>query len=193
MAWETRPPKETASRKKTPRTREPLNENALYEYAVKALGRRMRTAAELKRLMHGKVEPNESGQSKIIAVLARLQEYGYLNDASFASTYTRLRQENEGFGKRRVQLDLSRKGIARDLIASTLEAAYQDTSEEELARRYLAKKRIGKPQNQRETARVIRRLTAAGFSISAISRVLKNWEVAFNEEALEPLEDGPEP
>jgi regulatory protein len=193
MAWETRPPKETASRKKTPRTREPLNENALYEYAVKALGRRMRTTAELKRLMHGKVEPNESGQSKIIAVLARLQEYGYLNDASFASTYTRLRQENEGFGKRRVQLDLSRKGIARDLIASTLEAAYQDTSEEELARRYLAKKRIGKPQNQRETARVIRRLTAAGFSISAISRVLKNWEVEFNEEALEPLEDGPEP
>jgi regulatory protein len=193
MAWETRPPKETASRKKTPRTREPLNENALYEYAVKALGRRMRTTAELERLMHGKVEPNESGQSKIIAVLARLQEYGYLNDASFASTYTRLRQENEGFGKRRVQLDLSRKGIARDLIASTLEAAYQDTSEEELARRYLAKKRIGKPQNQRETARVIRRLTAAGFSISAVSRVLKNWEVEFNEEALEPLEDGPEP
>jgi regulatory protein len=193
MTWETRPPEETASRKKTPRSRDPLNENALYEYAVKALGRRMRTAAELKRLMHGKVEPNESGESKITAVLARLQEYGYLNDASFASTYTRLRQENEGFGRRRVQLDLSRKGIARDLIASTLEAAYQDTSEEDLARRYLAKKRIGKPQNQKETARIVRRLTAAGFSISAISRILKNWEVAFNEEALEPLEDGSEP
>lgn len=171
---------------------DPLDENALYDYAVKALGRRMRTAVELKRLMHAKVEPNETGESKIAAVLTRLQEYGYINDASFASTYTRLRQENEGFGKRRVQLDLSRKGIARDLIASTLDAAYQDTSEEELARRYLAKKRIGKPQNQKETARVLRRLTAAGFSISAISTILKNWDVELNDEALEAMDDGPE-
>jgi len=34
----------------------PLDENALYDYAVKALGRRMRTVAELKRLMRSRVE-----------------------------------------------------------------------------------------------------------------------------------------
>ena len=39
----------------------PLDENALYDYAVVALGRRMRTVAELKRLMKSKVEPGERG------------------------------------------------------------------------------------------------------------------------------------
>jgi regulatory protein len=177
---------------KRSRQADPLDENALYEYAVQAMGRRMRTAAELKRLLRGKVEPNENGSNKIAAVLARLEERGYVDDASFASFYTRLRQENESLGKRRVQLDLARKGIAPDLIANTLETAYQDQNEEDLARRYLARKRIGKPQNQKETARVVRRLTAAGFSISVISKILRNWEIDFNEEALEPLDAGEE-
>ena len=48
------------------------NEAGLYEYAVKALGRRMRTEAELRRLMHARVEPGPSGEAVIAAVLARL-------------------------------------------------------------------------------------------------------------------------
>ncbi len=43
----------------------PLEENALYDYAVKALGRRMRTVAELKRLMRSRVESGEQGEAKI--------------------------------------------------------------------------------------------------------------------------------
>ena len=34
---------------------EPLDEAALYEYAVKSLGRQMRSVAELKRLMRDRV------------------------------------------------------------------------------------------------------------------------------------------
>ena len=33
----------------------PLDEAALYEYAAKSLGRRMRTESELRRLMQAKV------------------------------------------------------------------------------------------------------------------------------------------
>ena len=168
---------------------DPLDENALYDYAVQALGRRMRTVAELERLMRAKVEAGEAGESKMAAVVARLKEYRYLDDTVFASTYTRLRQENEGFGKRRVQQELTRKGVHRDLIDSTLDTAYGSTSEEDLARRYLASKRIGKPQNQKEIARVIRRLVTAGFSISILSKILKNWEIEFNEEDLAMPED----
>ena len=46
---------------------EPLTESALYEYAVNALGRHMRTVAELTRLMRQRVEPGESGQALIEA------------------------------------------------------------------------------------------------------------------------------
>ena len=44
---------------KAPRVREPLEEAALYEYALGALGRRMRTIAELRRLMAARVEKGE--------------------------------------------------------------------------------------------------------------------------------------
>ena len=167
----------------------PLSDQALYDYAVKALGRRMRSVAEIKRLMRTRVEPGEAGESRMSAVVARLQEQRYLDDTSFAAAYTRLRQENEGFGKRRVVEELGRKGVHRDLIASTVEAAYETTSEEELARRYLARKRIGKPENQKETARLIRRLVSAGFSMGTLMKILKNWDVEVTEEQLAFPED----
>ena len=80
----------------------------------------MRTVAELKRLMSRRVEQGEAGENKIAAVVARLAEQHYLDDRAFASTYTRLRQENQSFGKRRVQQELTRKGVQSELVASTL-------------------------------------------------------------------------
>jgi len=45
----------------------------------------------------------ESGEAKVAAVVARLLDQRYLDDPAIRSTYTRLRQENQSFGKRRVQ------------------------------------------------------------------------------------------
>ena len=171
---------------------EPLSEAALYEYAVNALGRRMRTVAELSRLMRSRVEPGEHGKAKIDAVLVRLKEYGYLNDADYAANYTRLRQENASFGKRRVRQDLAVKGVHPELIASTLETAYQDVNEEELARRHVERKGVKKPSNEKEAARVMRMLMRAGFSSSVIYAILKKWDVPEEELAgLESVEDAP--
>jgi len=156
---------------------EPLDEAALYQYAVGALARQMRTVAELKRLMSRRVEQGEAGESKMAAVVARLADQHYLDDRAFASTYTRLRQENQSFGKRRVQQELTRKGVQAELVASTLETAYAQVSEEELVRRYVARKRIKKPQDEKETARLVRRLVGAGFSFAIISTLLKSWEL----------------
>ena len=41
------------------RPKEIVDENALYDYAVRSLGRRMRTVAELKRLMRQRVPKDE--------------------------------------------------------------------------------------------------------------------------------------
>jgi regulatory protein len=168
------------------KTPPPLDEAALYEYAVAALARQMRTVAELKRLMVRRVEPGEAGENKMAAVVARLTDQQYLDDHSFASTYTRLRQENQSFGKRRVQQELTRKGVQAEVVASTLETAYALISEDELVRRYIARKRIPKPEDEKDTARLVRRLAGAGFSFAIISKLLKSWEIEL------PLpEDGP--
>lgn len=169
-----------------PKKQQPLDEASLYEYAIGALGRRMRTVAELKRLMRKRVEEGDAGEAKIEAVIARLKERRYLNDTNFAADYTRLRQENNSFGKRRVQQDLIQKGVHADVIARTLDAAYENVSEDELIRRFLTRKRIQKPANDKESARVIRMLVRAGFSTGVIFKVLRKWDV--DEEALSGLE-----
>jgi regulatory protein len=172
--------------RKSPKLKPFLNEAGLYDYAVKALGRRMRSEAELRRMMKARVEPDAHGETAIGAVMARLKEYGYLNDASFAETYVRLRQENEKFGIRRVRQDLQQKGVNRELITETLDARYGQMNEETLAREHLERKRIPKPANEKEAARVMRRLVTAGFSTGVITKILRQWDVP--EEALAGLE-----
>lgn len=156
---------------------DPLDEAALHEFAVKSLGRRMRSVSELRRLMQAKVEREESGTAKIDKVIARLKEYGYLDDTAFAENYTQLRQQNEKFGQRRVRQELGRKGIAQQTISDTIEQKYAEVSEEALARQHLERKRIRKPENEKETARVMRRLVTAGFSTGVIYKILRQWEV----------------
>jgi regulatory protein len=164
-----------------------LNEAGLYDYAVKALGRAMRSEAELRRLMTTRVEPGERGEAAIAAVVFRLREHGYLNDAAFAEAYARLRQENEKLGQRRVRQDLQQKGVGPALIAETLESRYGRTNEEILAREHLERKRIRKPENEKETARIMRRLIAAGFSTGVIYKILRQWDVP--DEALAALDN----
>jgi regulatory protein len=164
-----------------------LNETGLYEFAVKALGRAMRTEAELRRIMRARVEPGERGEAVVNAVVARLKEYGYLDDQSFAETFTRLRQENEKLGARSVRQKLAQKGVPAQIASEAVTARYSGTDEEALARKHLEQKRIRKPENEKETARVMRRLVAAGFSTAVIYKILRNWDVP--DEALSVLEN----
>jgi regulatory protein len=181
--------------RKSAKPRAPLNEVGLYDYAVKALGRRMRTESELRRLMQARVEPGDRGQAVVSAVVARLREQRYLDDAAFAETYARLRQQNEKLGQRRVRQSLSQKGVPAKIANEAVEARYADTNEEALARQHLERKRIRKPENEKETARVMRRLVAAGFSTGVIYKILRQWDVpdeslaALDNLADEPAED----
>lgn len=174
-----------------PRHREPLTESALYEYAVGALARRMRTVAELRRLMRTRVESGETGETKMNAVIDRLQSQRYLDDRSFAADYARLRQENSRFGKRRVRQDLQIKGVNPELIHETLDAAYEDVDEEALARQHLERKGIRQPTNDKESARVMRMLVRAGFSTSTVYKILRQWNAS--DEALAALDNLDDP
>jgi regulatory protein len=147
----------------------------------------MRTEAELRRLMKARVEPGEPGEAVVEVVLARLKDHGYLNDAVFAETYARLRHENEKLGQRNVRQKLQQKGVSAQIVSDTLEARYGGTDEEALARQHLERKRIRKPENEKETARVMRRLVAAGFSTGVIYKILRQWDVP--DETLAALEN----
>jgi len=159
----------------------------LYDYAVGALARRMRTVAELKRLLRTKVAHQEDRDSLVEGVVEKLKEQKFLNDTQYASSYSALRKENEKFGRRRVVSDLKAKGVHGDIIEKAVGTAYDDVNEEELARNYLRRKRLEKPENQKEAARVFRALVRAGFGTRTIMAILKRWDV--DEETLGTLED----
>ncbi len=179
-------------KRKSAKPRAFLNEAGLFEYATRALGRQMRSEAELRRLMKRRVEPGEDGEADIAKVVARLKEYGYLDDAAFAETYARLRQENEKLGAAAGAAGFAAEGRAHRVDYETLDARYGQTNEEALAREHLERKRMRKPENAKETARVMRRLVAAGFSTGVIYKILRQWDVPDEAlAALENLEDEP--
>ena len=159
----------------------------MYEYAVGALARRMRTVAELKRLLRARVETEtEYGQTLVELIIRRLKDRGYLNDSQYAAYFSSLRRDNQKFGRMRVVTDLKNKGMHGDVIEKAVDAAYEGVSEEKQAREFLRRKRLVKPRNQKETARIFRQLARGGFGSKTIFTILKHWNV--DEETLTELE-----
>jgi regulatory protein len=171
-----------------PRPRKTESEDELYQYAVGALGRRMRSTAELKRLLRLRVEADtEYGQTLIELVIRRLKDRGYLNDAKYAAAYSSFRRDNERFGRMRVITDLKTKGVHGEVIEKAIADTYDEVNDEKQAREYLRRKRLVKPKDQKQAARVCRQLLRAGFGFKTIFVILKKWDV--DEETLSELEN----
>jgi len=154
------------------------SEDELYEYAVGALARRMRTVAELKRLLRARVETDtEYGQTLVELIVRRLKDRGYLNDSQYAAYFSSLRRDNQKFGRMRVVTDLKAKGVHGDVIEKAVDAAFEGVSEEKQAREFLRRKRLVKPKDQKEAARIFRQLARGGFGTKTIFTILKHWNV----------------
>jgi len=163
------------------------SEDDLYEYAVGALARRMRTVAELKRLLRMRVETDtEYGQTLVELIVRRLKDNGYLNDSQYAAYFSSLRRDNQKFGRRRVVTELKAKGVHGEVIDQAVDAAFEEINEEKQAREFLRKKRLVKPKDQKQAARIFRQLARAGFGTKTIFAILKRWNV--DDEMLSELE-----
>jgi SOS response regulatory protein OraA/RecX len=85
----------------------------------------------------------------------------------------------------RVVTDLKAKGVHGDVIEKAVDAAYEGVSEEKQAREYLRRKRMVKPKDQKEAARIFRQLARGGVGFKTIFSILKKWDV--DEETLTEL------
>lgn len=168
------------------RRRDGWTEDTLYECAVAALGRRMRTVAELKRFLRARVAEGELGDALIELVIRRLKDQRYLNDTDYATSFSSLRRDNEKFGRMRVVTELKARGVHGDIIDKTVDAAYEGVNEEQQARDFLRRKRLQKPANQKEVAKIFRALARAGFRTRTSIAILKHWDV--DDEVLSALE-----
>lgn len=156
------------------------SEQELYDYAVGVLSRSMRTEAELRRLLHKRVEDATAAAPRIAAVLERLRGHQYLSDVRYAASFASLRRDGRKLGPRRIAQDLRNKGVPAAIITREVETAFAETDELTQARAFLAKKRVAAPAagDERSRARVLRMLLRAGFSSRIGFQLLGSWQDA---------------
>jgi len=146
-------------------------------YALRLLGRRARSVAEIRQALQKK----EAEPELIEAVIGELKELKFLNDLEFARSWVRSRDRVSPRGEFRLRQELLEKGIAKDLISQVLaerkEAAGEDEgmSEFELAQqvaetRSRSYSHLPVEARRRRLAGFLQR---RGFSIDTISRILK--------------------
>jgi regulatory protein len=165
-----------------------LDAQGLLSYAARVLSARAQTVSELREKLRRKASQVED----VDAVITRLREGGYLNDARFADSFAGWRRDNEGFGQARVVRDLMARRVAPELAKKAVESAFKESDETEMIEKYLARKYRGKDlpvllSEEKHLASAYRRLRTAGFSTSNSIRVLKKF--AAQAERLEEMEE----
>jgi regulatory protein len=94
----------------------------VYDRALNMLAFRARASSELARSLVRKGELKEH----VDRAIARLQEQGLLDDAAFAQSFTRSKVLGAGQSRRRVQQDLARKGVARDVSDAAIDTVFEE-------------------------------------------------------------------
>lgn len=95
---------------------------ATYDRALRMLAFRARARAELRRSLIRKGEP----AAHVDAALERLVAAGLLDDAAFARQFTRSRSTAAGASRRRIQQELNRRGVARDVTDGAIAEVYEE-------------------------------------------------------------------
>jgi regulatory protein len=63
------------------------------------------------------------------------------------------------------------------VIEKAVASVYDEVNEEKQAREYLRRKRLQKPKDRKQAARLFRQLSRAGFGSKTIFAILKKWDV----------------
>jgi len=136
------------------------------------LAAKQRSVAELReRLLEGR----GATESIVDTVIDRLREYGYLDDARFAHSYASLRVQQRPIGRQRLQRDLWLKKIDKQTAESALDQVFEQTPEEDLIDKAIAKRvRLrGKPQTRAEAKKLFDHLLRQGFAFELVSEKVR--------------------
>ena len=140
----------------------------VFQRAGKLLAAKTRSVAELReRLLEGRGATRDNVEE----VIARLREYGYLDDAKFAQSYASLRVRERPIGRRRLARDLWLKKVDKQTAEVALDEVFAATPEDELIDRAIAKRiRLrGKPKSREDAKKLFDHLIRQGFAFELVS------------------------
>jgi regulatory protein len=138
------------------------------DIAWTALNRREHTVAELEGVLERKrVEPEMAA-----AVLAELQEGGWLDDAGYAQRFAEDRRNLDGWGSERIERRLRSLGIDPEHIAAAV-GAREGGDEMEAALELLRRRFPEPPDTPREAQRALGVLIRRGYELELAHDALR--------------------
>ncbi len=139
-----------------------------FQRAAKLLAAKPRSIAELRERL---AERSGVTEKLVDEVIARLKEYGYLDDERFALSYASLKVKQKPTGRRRLQQDLKMKQVPSAVAEEALNQVYAETSEDELIDRAIEKRiRLrGRPKSRLEAKSLFDHLLRQGFAFELVS------------------------
>lgn len=143
-----------------------------FQRAVKLLAAKPRSVEELRERL---LEKQWTNEAIVESVLAKLGEYGYLNDERFAFGYASYRVRQKPMGRQRLQRDLQLKKVDRETADEALRLVFEETPESDLIDRAIEKRtRLrGLPRTRSEIKSLIDHLMRQGFSYELISNKVR--------------------
>jgi len=149
-----------------------VKKSTSFDCSLKVLSLRDHSEAELRRKLKEKGYAGE----EIDQTVARLNELSYLDDLRFARSFASSSVRNgRGYGSR-LKMELTRRGVAADIVAQVLGELAQEYSEAELLRELVARRYAGfdaETATDKEKRKVVGYLQRKGFPLSAIFREFK--------------------
>jgi regulatory protein len=143
-----------------------------FQRAVKLLAAKPRSVAELRERL---LEKQWTNEEIVEAVLAKLSEYGYLNDERFAFGYASYKVRQKPVGRQRLQRDLQLKKVDRETAAEAIKLVFEETPEDQLIDRAIEKRtRLrGRPQTRAEIKSLFDHLLRQGFSYELVAQKVR--------------------
>ena len=162
---------ETAEREPSPLNPEKTRERT-FQRAVKLLSAKPRSVAELRERL---LEKQWTNAEIVETVLAKLSEYGYLNDERFAFGYASYRVRQKPLGRQRLQRDLQLKKVERETADEALRLVFEETPEEDLVDRAIEKRtRLrGLPRTREEARSLFDHLLRRGFPYELVAQKVR--------------------
>jgi regulatory protein len=133
--------------------------------------RRAHSVHEMKEYLQARTENAEHAA----AVLQRLREHNYIDDARYARDFARAHAQGRRQGKFRIARELRARGVPDGHIEAALEAVFAETDESASVRSSLERKvrDLRGPLDARKRASIYRSLLRAGFSADTIRTELR--------------------
>ena len=138
-----------------------------YIRAVDLISRRFRSEREIRDYSFRKQWDQDITQK----VVDRLYKFGYLNDERFAETFIRSRALMRNNSKRKMILELRKKGVDQDIIDRALNSS--DEYDEHVALKKMITKKRGSYDDERK---LIAYLARQGFRYDDIKDALESPE-----------------